>query len=90
VLGRVGGSTKKMMITDMYCNNQREKGSSMGWVANKCARKWVESMKTIGLKMISTTVVRGNIGIQWDRFQIRVDTGPLYLLFLLLQSYTPN
>jgi hypothetical protein len=36
VSGTVGGTTKKRLIIDSYHNDQGEKGSPMGWVANKC------------------------------------------------------
>jgi hypothetical protein len=93
VLGRVGGTTKKILIRDRYHNDQGEKESSMGWVANKSVEKGVRSTKKIDLKMIGTTVIKVKRGIQWDRSQIRVHVRPLYSFFsllLLLWSYTPT
>lgn len=74
----------KKIISDMYHNDQGEKGIPMGWVVNKSVGKGVGSMKKIGLKMIGIALIRAKRGIQWDRSQIRVHVGPL--IFFLFYS----
>jgi hypothetical protein len=54
-------------------------------------RVWVHSVKNEkGLKMIGITMIREKRGIKWDRSQIRGQERPIFLIFLLLRSYTPT